>query len=66
MAVKNARKAEIVSILRSKRLNARADWCERELPEVVNVVQNHSLLSTLDIDPATLADADATPEQANQ
>jgi hypothetical protein len=59
MAVKAARKAEIVSVLRSRGLQARADWFQRELPEVVDVGRNRSLLSTLHIDPVTLAEVDA-------
>jgi hypothetical protein len=59
MAAKLARKREIVSLLRSQGLNARADWLERELPEVVDIVQNSSLMTTLGIDPRTLAEADA-------
>jgi hypothetical protein len=59
MAAKMARKAEIVSVLRSRGLDARADWFERELPELVDVLHNRSLLSTLSIDPVLLAEADA-------
>lgn len=65
MAVRTARKAEIVSVLRSRGLDSRADWFERELPEVVNVLRNRSLLSTLDIDPVTLAEADVVPSPAS-
>jgi hypothetical protein len=65
MAGKHVRRTEIVSILRSRGLQARADWCERELPEVISVVRNHSLLSTLDIDPATLTEADAMPDEGH-
>jgi len=65
MGVKSARRVEIVSILRSRGLHARADWFERELPERVDIGHNHSLLSTLDIDQATLTEADAAPCQAD-
>lgn len=61
MAVKRASKSQIVSMLRSRGLHARADWFERELPDLVDVGHNHSLLSMLDIDPATLTEADAAP-----
>lgn len=47
-------KAEIIAKLRSKGLDARADWVQRELPELVDTDRNRSLLSTLDIDPAAL------------
>jgi hypothetical protein len=49
-----ADKDEIVAKLRSKGLDTRADWVQRELPELVDTDRNRSLLSTLDIDPATL------------
>jgi hypothetical protein len=55
-------KDEIVAKLRSKGLDARADWVQRELPELVDTDRNRSLLSTLDIDPATLHSA-GTPAQ---
>ena len=51
MAAKLACKAEIVSVLRDRGLNARADWLQRELPEVVDIAHNRSLMSTLGIDP---------------
>jgi hypothetical protein len=44
-------KTEIVSILRSRGKQARADWFERELPEIVDIGKNRSLLGTLEIDP---------------
>ncbi|MEV4709403.1 hypothetical protein [Actinoplanes sp. NPDC049316] len=58
MAAKTALKAEIVSVLRSRGLEARADWFDRELSEVVDLPHNRSLLSTLGIDPMMLAEAD--------
>ena len=58
MAAKTARKAEIVSVLRSRGLEARADWFEHALPELVDLPHNRSLLSTLGIDPGTLAEAE--------
>ena len=47
-------RAEIVATLRSRGLDARADWVERQLPEMVDTYANESLLNTLRIDPATL------------
>ena len=44
------RKAEIVSILRSRGKFARADWFERQLPDIVDTGKNSSLLATLQID----------------
>ena len=58
MAMKAARRAEIVSLLRSRGLQARADWFERELPEIVDLGHNRSLLSTLHIDPDGLTEVD--------
>ena len=57
MADKVARKAEILAVLRSRGLHARAEWFDRHLPEVVDVPHNRGLLSTLGIDPAALAEA---------
>jgi hypothetical protein len=53
-------RAEIVSILRSRGKLARADWFEHELPDIVDIGSNRSLLSTLDIDPAGLQAVDAS------
>ena len=47
-------KAEIVAALRSRGLHARADWVDRELPELVDTYRNAALLRTLDIDPAAM------------
>jgi len=58
----NVNKAEIISILRSRGLDARADWVDRTLPKIVDTAQNHSLLSTLDIDQATLSPANNAPQ----
>src|SRR6266511_3223329 len=52
-------KAEIVATLRSRGLHTRADWVDRELPELVDTYRNAALLRTLDIDPAAMAPADA-------
>jgi hypothetical protein len=57
-------KAEIVAILRSRGKHARADWFDRELPDIVDVGKNRSLLTTLEIDPAGLHPADRVLQQA--
>jgi hypothetical protein len=57
-------KAEIVATLRSRGLDDRADWVDRELPEAVDTQKNGALLRMLNIDPATLAPVEATPQQA--
>jgi hypothetical protein len=47
-------KAEIVALLRSRGLHDRADWVDRQLPQVVDTYTNGSLLRMLHIDPAAL------------
>jgi hypothetical protein len=56
-------KAEIVATLRSRGLHARADWVDRELPELVDTYRNAALLRTLDIDPAATAPSDPAPQE---
>ncbi len=55
-------KAEIVAILRSRGLDARADWVDRELPPIIDTDANGSLLRMLDINPATIAPADPSEQ----
>ncbi|WP_199523808.1 hypothetical protein [Micromonospora craterilacus] len=47
----------IVSVLRERDQQVRADWVERELPERVDLDQHAGLLATLRLDPADLADS---------
>ena len=47
-------KCEIIKVLRSRQLHERADWVDRQLPELVDTYKNSALLDTLGIDPATL------------
>ncbi len=54
-------KAEIIAVLRSRGLHARADWVDRELPQVVDTRKNESLLRLLQIDPAVIPVADVHP-----
>lgn len=56
-------KAEIVAVLRSRGMNARADWVDRVLPGVVDADRNGSLLKMLDIDPATMSPVAEPPLQ---
>jgi hypothetical protein len=51
-------KADIISVLRSRGLNARADWVDRELPGLVDTYKNAALLRMLDVDPAALSPVD--------
>jgi hypothetical protein len=55
-------KAAIVATLRSRGLGARADWVDRELPELVDADKNAGLLATLNINPADLSPVGAPPE----
>ena len=50
-------KLEIVSVLRSGGLHDRADWVERELPDLVDTRKNAALLKMLGVDPAALPPA---------
>jgi hypothetical protein len=50
-------KAEIISVLRSRGLNARADWVDRTLPKLVDTHKNTALLDMLGIDPAGMSPA---------
>ena len=54
--------AAIVAILRARGLHARADWVDRQLPALVDIEQNASLLQTLGIDPADIAQSQPPPE----
>ncbi|MEU8296422.1 hypothetical protein AB0C04_03910 [Micromonospora sp. NPDC048909] len=47
----------IVTALRERGQQARADWVERELPEQVDPAKHTGLLATLRLDLADLADA---------
>jgi hypothetical protein len=54
-------KSDIVATLRSRGLNERADWVERDLPGLVDTTKNAALLRMLDIDSATMTPADPDP-----
>jgi hypothetical protein len=56
-------KAEIISVLRSRGLHARADWVDRELPENVDTYKNGALLRMLDIDPAAIPPVDVASQR---
>ena len=56
-------KAEIISALRSRGLNARADWVDRELPELVDIHKNAALLRMLGVDSAGISPAHVTSPQ---
>ncbi len=50
-------KSKILEVLRRRGQDARAEWVDRQLPDRVDTYDNASLLATLDLDPAELADA---------
>lgn len=56
-------KAEIIAVLRSRGLNARADWVDRDLPRLVDTYKNAALLQMLDIDPAAMSPVDVASPQ---
>lgn len=43
-------KAKVVADLRSRNLQSRADWVDRQLPALIDTFENASLLRTLGID----------------
>jgi hypothetical protein len=56
-------KAAIVSVLRSRQLDARADWVERELPDLVDTYKNSALLQMLGVDLATIPPVDVSSQR---
>jgi hypothetical protein len=56
-------KAEIIAILRSRGQNDRADWVDRQLPDIVDTYQNGALLQMLNIDLSTMSPVDVAPPQ---
>lgn len=57
-------KAEVVSVLRSRGLHARADWVDRELPDLIDTYKNAALLQMLGVDPAAVPPAHLPVEVA--
>ena len=54
----NVDKAKIIAILRDRGLDARADWADRTLPDIVDTYLNAGLLQTLSIDVSSLVPAE--------
>jgi hypothetical protein len=50
-------KAQVIAQLRARQLHARADWVDRELPELIDTYKNSALLQTLGIDLDAMAPA---------
>lgn len=57
-------KTMVVGELRSRQLHARADWAERELPEVIDADKNSSLLQMLGIELEAVALDDVETSRA--
>lgn len=57
-------KTELVAMLHSRELHDRADWADRQLPELVDTYKNSALLRMLGIDPETMSPVDAAPHRA--
>jgi hypothetical protein len=55
-------KAEIVRVLRSRELHDRADWVDKDLPELVDTHTNRALLEMLGVDPTTLTPVDVASQ----
>ena len=49
------RKTVVVATLRSRDLHGRADWVDKEFPQLIDTARNAALLRTLGIDLDTLA-----------
>jgi len=56
-------RSEIIAVLHARGRHARAGWVEREMPDLVDVRKNRSLLQMLGIDPAALPPAQAGPDR---
>jgi hypothetical protein len=57
-------KKKVVDVLRRRGQHDRAEWVNRELPDLVDSAQNTGILATLGLTPADLADP--TPDDAHQ
>jgi hypothetical protein len=57
-------KSEIVAILRARALDARADWADRTLPDIVDTVANAGLLKTLAIDESSMQPTADAPRRS--
>jgi hypothetical protein len=56
-------KARLVAMLRSRKLHARADWVDRELPGLVDTHKNAALLQMLGIDPDAMSPVEVAEPQ---
>ncbi len=56
-------KAEIVRVLRARGLHDRADWVDKDLPDLVDTYKNRALLEMLGVDPAAIAPVEGVSRQ---
>jgi hypothetical protein len=52
-------KAGVLEVLRARELYGRADWLDREMPALIDIIANASLLRTLGIDADAMLARDA-------
>jgi len=57
-------KAQVVAELRSRRLHARADWVDRELPGLIDTYKNSTLLQMLGINLDAMTPDNAEPARS--
>jgi hypothetical protein len=53
----------VTASLRSRDLHSRADWVDRQLPAVIDIVKNAALLRTLGIDLAAMSIPDSAHDE---
>jgi hypothetical protein len=57
-------KAKVIAQLRSRQLQARADWVDRELPGLIDTYKNSALLKMLGIDLDAMAPANVVASRS--
>jgi hypothetical protein len=57
-------KAEVIALLRARQLADRADWVDRQLPDLIDVDKNSGLLTMLNIDHRELSPVEAVEPPA--
>jgi hypothetical protein len=53
-------KSAIIRSLRSRERHDRADWVDRQLPDLVDTDKNSALLEMLGVDPAAMSPVELT------
>ncbi|HLL67448.1 MAG TPA: hypothetical protein VK453_17320 [Micromonosporaceae bacterium] len=54
-------KSKVIAELRSRGLDGRADWFDRQMPDLIDADKNLGILQTLGIDLAAVAAVDPVP-----